>query len=160
MTSLNSMPPQARAWVYQSNRILSDAEVNTIKNSGEAFIAQWSAHGASLKASFEVLHNLFVVIMVDEQQAMASGCSIDKAVHFVKELEQQLNLNFFDRMQVAYREGNTIKTCSLSAFEKLASQNLVNENTIVFNNMVTTKSSFDTEWEVPLKNSWQSRVLV
>jgi hypothetical protein len=160
MNTIKNMPTDARVWVFQSNRSLSDAEVKHIENSGLSFITNWSAHGASLKASFDVLYNRFVVIAVDEKQAMASGCSIDKSVHFVKDLETQLNLNFFDRMQVAYRTTNEIVACSLSEFEKLASQNSVNATTIVFNNMVNTKASFDTEWEVPLKQSWQSRVLL
>ncbi len=134
--------------------------MKTIENLGSSFIADWAAHGASLNASFDVLYNRFIIIAVDEKQAMASGCSIDKSVHFVKELEKQFDLNLFDRLQVAYRKGNEIESCSLSEFEKLALQNDVNGSTIVFNNMVNTKSAFDTEWEVPLKQSWQSRVLV
>lgn len=160
MNSIKDMPSDARVWVYQSNRILSEAEVKAIEKSGLSFITEWAAHGASLKASFDILLNRFVVIAVDEKQALASGCSVDKSVHFVKELEKQFDLNFFDRMQVAYRMGNETQTCSLSEFEKLAAQNIVNESTIVFNNMVNTKLAFDTQWEVPLKLSWQSRVLV
>jgi hypothetical protein len=160
MNSIKQMPPDARVWVYQSNRNLSDAEVSTINTAGLSFTSDWTAHGASLKASFDLLYNRFVVIAVDEHQASASGCSIDKAVHFVKGLEKQFNLNFFDRMQVAFRNGNEIDSCSLSEFEKLATQNQVNESTIVFNNMVDSKSAFDSEWEVPLKQSWQNRVLV
>lgn len=159
MTSHKHMPADSRLWVYQSNRILSDVEVKAIEEDGLKFISDWAAHGASLKASFDVLHHLFVVIAVDEKQAMASGCSIDKSVHFIKELEQKFNLNLFDRMQVAYRTSNEIKVCKLSEFEKLASQGIVNESTIVFNNMVTSKAAFDSEWEVPLKQSWQNRVL-
>lgn len=159
MTTLSNMPSDARLWVYQCNRHLSDVEVKSIKEAGNRFVSDWAAHGASLKASFDVLYNLFLVIAVDEKQAIASGCSIDKSVKFVKELEQQMNLNLFDRMQVAYRNGNKIAVCRLSDFEKLAAENLVNASTIVFNNMVATKAAFDTEWEVPLKQSWQSRVL-
>jgi hypothetical protein len=157
--SISNMPSEARVWVYQSNTVLTDAEVNAIKNEGAHFISDWAAHGASLKASFDILFNRFIVIAVDEQQAMASGCSIDKSVKFVKDLEQKFNLNLFDRMQVAYKEGNDIKVCSFSDFEKLAAQETVNESTIVFNNMVTSKKAFDSEWEVPLKQSWQNRVL-
>jgi hypothetical protein len=159
MTTFKNMPADARLWVYQSNSVLSDAEVKAIEEEGVKFISDWAAHGASLKASFDVLHNLFVVIAVDEKQANASGCSIDKSVHFVKALEQKFSLNFFDRMQVAYRSATEIKVCKFSDFEKLASQGIVNESTIVFNNMVTSKSAFDNEWEVPLQQSWQSRVL-
>jgi hypothetical protein len=153
------MPPDARVWVYQSNKALSADELKAIKEEGENFISGWSAHGAALRASFEVLYDRFVVIAVDEKQALASGCSIDKSVHFIKNLEQKLHLNFFDRMQVAYKKENEILACSLNEFEKLAESKAVNEDTIVFNNMVSNKSAFEKEWEVPLKQSWQSRVL-
>ncbi|MBA3706175.1 MAG: ABC transporter ATPase [Bacteroidetes bacterium] len=154
------MPQTARVWVYQSNRLLTDAEISAIKKAGIGFIADWAAHGASLKASFDALYNRFIVIAVDEQQALASGCSIDKSVKFIKDLEQQFDLNLFDRLQVAYRKGNEIVVCHLSEFEKLAQQGIVNESTIVFNNMVTTKATFDKDWEIPLSGSWQKRVLV
>ena len=159
MNSINNMAPDSKVWVYQSNRKLSDLEVETITKSGTAFIDGWAAHGASLKSSFDILYNRFIIIAVDEKQAMASGCSIDSSIRFIKEMEQKFNLNLFDRMQVAYRSGNEILSRSLSAFEKLAEQGLVNQSTIVFNNMVTSKSAFDNEWEIPLKQSWQSRVL-
>ena len=120
MTTLASMPSDARLWVYQNDRVLSDDEVKEIKNLGEQFVSQWAAHGASLNASFDVLYNLFVVIAVDEKQAAASGCSIDSATRFVKELEQKMNLNLLDRMQVAYRQENKIAVCKLSDFEKMA----------------------------------------
>jgi len=160
METIKNMPDNARIWVYQSNKLLPDAEVTEIKKAGLNFIADWSAHGASLKASFDILYNRFIIISVDEQQAMASGCGIDKSVKFVKELEQQFNLNLFDRLQVAYRKGKGIVTCHISEFEKLADQDIINESTIVFNNMVTTIAAFNKEWEVPLKQSWHSRVLV
>jgi hypothetical protein len=159
MTTISNMPSDARVWVYQSGRKLSDAEVNSIKEAGTHFINDWAAHGASLKASFDVLYDLFIVIAVDEKQAMASGCSIDKSVKFIKELEQQMGLELFNRLQVAYRKGTEIKVCGLSDFEKLAAEKAVDASTIVFNNMITTKATFDTEWEVPLQQSWQSRVL-
>jgi hypothetical protein len=159
METIKNMPENARVWVYQSNRLLSEAEVSEAKQAGIHFLTDWSAHGASLKASFDILYNRFIVIAVDEQQAMASGCSIDKSVKFVKELEGQFGLNLFDRLQVAYRKENEILVSHLSEFEKLAQQGVINELTIVFNNMVSTKAAFDKEWEVPVKESWQKRVL-
>lgn len=153
------MPSDARVWVYQSNKSLTDAEVNSIKEEGKKFISEWTAHGAELRASFEILYNRFIVVAVDERQAMASGCSIDKSVNFMKQLEKAFGLNLFDRMQVAYREGDKIVTSPLNAFEKLADEGKINEDTIVFNNLVTHKSAFETDWEIPLKKSWQSRVL-
>ncbi len=165
---MNQMPADARVWVYQSNRVLLDVEVTAIEKAGIHFVADWTAHGASLKASIDVLYNRFIVIAVDEKQATASGCGIDKSLHFIKELEKQFNLDLLDRMQVAYRNGNEIKTCPLNnLLEELTLSGLYSEKgdkgvtteVIVFNNMITTKKQFDTEWEINLKQSWQSRVL-
>lgn len=153
------MPSDARVWVYQSGRVLTEVEVDSLKEEGAKFISGWSAHGAELKASFDILYNRFIVIGVDEGQAQASGCSIDKSVGFMKQLEKEFNLSLLDRMQVAFKEEDKIISCSLNDFEKLADQGKVNETTIVFNNMISTKSGFDSEWQVPLKKSWQSRVL-
>jgi hypothetical protein len=157
--TIQQMPSNARVWVYQSSTSLSEEQVNTILRKGQAFIESWTAHGASLKASFDVLYNRFIIISVDEQQAMASGCSIDKSLSFIKSLEQEFNLQLLDRMQVAYRRGDDIEVCSLQEFEKLAGKGLVNASTIVFNNMVSTKAAFDSTWEVPITESWQRRVL-
>lgn len=158
MESIKNMPVDARVWVYQNASEFSQAEIQAIKSEGEKFIADWSAHGAALKASFDVIYNRFIVIAVDEKQAMATGCSIDKSVQFVQKLEDQFKLNLFNRMQVAYRAGDVIAACSLAEFENLAKSNAVTPETIVFNNMVTTKAAFETEWEVPVKKSWQNRV--
>jgi hypothetical protein len=159
MLSIKQMPNDARVWVFQSNKILSDVEVINVNKAGLNFIEGWKAHGASLKASFDILYNRFIIIAVDEKQASVGGCSLDSSIHFIKELEKQFNLNLLDRMQVAYRNGNEILSCNLSEFEKLAVQNIVNESTIVFNNMISSKNDFDNKWEVNLKQSWQSRVL-
>jgi hypothetical protein len=153
------MPSDARVWVYQSNKKFSDAEIKLLEEEGAGFITDWSAHGAELKASFDILYSRFIVIAVDERQVVASGCSIDKSVNFMKQLEKKLDLNLFDRMQVAYKNEDSVIVCSLNDFEKLADENKINEDTIVFNNMVTTKSDFDSVWEVPLRKSWQNRVL-
>ena len=96
MNTIKNIPPDSKVWVYQSNRKLTDSEVETISNSGLAFIEQWAAHGASLKASFDVLYNRFIILSVDEKQAMASGCSIDSSIRFIKEIEKLLNINFND----------------------------------------------------------------
>jgi hypothetical protein len=159
MDSIKQMPVDAKVWVYQSNTRLSEEEIRAITAKGQAFIENWAAHGAALKASFDILYNRFIIIAVDEKQAQASGCSIDKSVGFMKMLEQEFNLQLFDRMQVAYRTEQEIEVCSLAEFEKLAKLGKVTPSTVVFNNMITTKAAFDSTWEIPLQESWQKSVL-
>ncbi|MEO6902927.1 MAG: ABC transporter ATPase [Bacteroidia bacterium] len=159
-TTINNMPAEAKVWVYQSNKPFTDEQLKLIATLGADFIQQWMAHGDELKASFDIINKQFIVIAVDEKQAMASGCSIDKSIELLKKIDQLFNLSLFDRLQVAYRTSTGIEVCSLAVFEKRLQEKLINSTTIVFNNMVSTKQEFETQWELPLNQSWHKRYLV
>lgn len=155
----NEMPDDARVWIYQSNIELSDDESEEINQSADDFIQRWTAHGSLLRAAFDIFYNRFLVFFVDEKQAMASGCSIDKSVKFIQEIEKAYELSLFDRLRVAYKDEKDVKTCTLAEFEKLLMTGKINEDTIVFNNLISTKSEFDKDWEGPVKESWHAKYL-
>ncbi len=157
--SSKEMPSHSRVWVYQANRPLTDAEVEQINVKTQTFVDTWTAHKAALRASFEVRYNQFLLLLIDEKQAMASGCSIDSSVHFVKALEKEMNLSFFDRLTLAYWADGILKLVSKDEFEKRMEKGEINEDTIVFNNLVQSKIDLDTKWEGPLKNSWHKALL-
>jgi hypothetical protein len=154
-----SMPDSSRVWVYQCNRLLNEAEVNEINKMAQHFVPSWDAHGALLSSNITVLHHLFILIVVDEQVAQISGCAIDKSVAFIKRVEQNLNVNFFDRMNVAFIKDKMIETCSMQEFQTLINQGKVDDHTLVFNNLVSTKKEFDSLWQIPLHKSWHKRLL-
>jgi hypothetical protein len=159
MENFNTMPENARVWVYQANKELSESEIKFIKESGERFVGGWAAHGAPLRAAFDVLYKRFVILMVDEEQAMASGCSIDSSVRFIKELEAALKLDFFNRLLICYKDNEHIASFSMNETEDLLKKGIINGDTIIFNNTVSTKKQFDLEWQIPLKSSWLNRFL-
>ena len=68
-------------------------------------------------------------------------------------------VDFLDRMTQSYKKGDKIEVVKMQDFEQLLADKKIDENTIVFNNMVTTKSDFDHLWEVPLKKSWHQQFL-
>lgn len=150
--------PLSKIWIYQSNRAFTIEESAVLTDILNSFTKTWTAHNQQLKAGYEIKYNRFIILIVDETQAGASGCSIDKSVHLMKDIEQQLNINLFDRFQVAWKEDSIIKTADRSEFELLIEQGKVNGNTIVFNNLVENLEEFRTSWETPLKNSWHSKV--
>jgi hypothetical protein len=148
----------SRVWIYQSNRPFSLHEEHRIKQKLDGFISQWEAHGSKLTAKVEIHYNRFIMLMVDEEQAGATGCSIDKSVNLMKHIEEEFDINLFDRFNIAYRDSSGIHSCTREEFEKLVSEDKITENTIVFNNLVQTVSELESKWEVPFKNSWHPRV--
>jgi len=144
----------SRVWVYQSDKKLSDSEAEQVQIQLDNFAKSWTAHNNQLKAKGEVRYNRFLILIVDEGHAGASGCSIDKSVHFIKHLEQQYNINLLDRFNLAYREGNEVLSAPRADFEEMLKQGNINSNTIVFNNMVQNLNELQTKWEVPFRDSW------
>jgi len=78
-----TFPATSRVWIYQSKTAFSETDVTEIRGHIAAFTQQWASHNRALQATGDVLHGRFIVLMVDESQAGASGCSIDSSVHFV-----------------------------------------------------------------------------
>jgi hypothetical protein len=153
------MPAHARLWVYKTPRDLGQAEQKLVRERGAAFTAGWAAHGAALDACVDVLHDRFVVIAVDEQQAAASGCSIDKSVGFIKDLEHDLNLMLTDRMFVVYEmEGHT-RSVRLQELPVLIKEGSITPDTMVFDDLVSTVGELQERFRVPLRATWMERYL-
>jgi hypothetical protein len=144
----------SRVWIYQSNKELMVDQTARLESQLNAFAQNWTAHNNQLKATGIVQYNRFIILLVDENQVGASGCSIDKSVRFMKELENEYQINLFDRFNLAYRDGEEIKSVSRNDFEELIKAGTITKNSIVFNNLVQTLDELKTKWEVPLKDSW------
>lgn len=156
---MHNFSPQSKIWVYQSDRIFTTDEVTALEKVLADFTQQWTAHNQQLKAKGEVLHNRFVVLMVDETQAEASGCSIDKSVHFLQDIEKQLGISIFNRQLVSIKTDEEVKTFTLSDLKAQFEDNTITADTLAFNTMVTTKEQFDAQWLLPINQTWIKRYL-
>ena len=107
------------------------------------------------------MHSQFLIIFANEKQAEASGCSIDRSVHFIKNLEQEYSISLLNRTLVAYKvdDEDEIVTLPQEEFIGLVAQGTLNKNTIVFNNLVTTKQDLETKWQVPIKKRWHADLI-
>lgn len=148
------MNNNSRVWLYQSNRVLTDKEVSEIQIKIKQFTNEWVSHSQALSASGDVLHNRFILLTVDESRAGASGCSIDSSVRFLQDLGMLYATDFFDRLNFAYLEDNQVKTAHKDDFAVLYSEGKINDDTIVFNNLVKDAEEMKMKWQIPLKDSW------
>ena len=157
LCAFDQLPDHARIWIYPSQRRLTADELPLIKEKITAFLEEWTAHGSDLKAGFSIPYDQFIVIALDEDAQSATGCSIDKSVHFIQSLEQTFGLVLLDKMNVNYKKENEIVTVNLKDFKKSAKSKELSSETVVFNHLVVTKSDFDSHWEGPAHSSWHNR---
>ena len=157
LVNFDTLPENSRIWIYQSNRSFSEVELNEISSKLNVFLHTWVAHGADLKAGFEIKYKRFIVIALDQDKQSATGCSIDASVQFIQELERVYSVDLMDKMNVSYKQGEYVAHKTLTEFKKMAKNKAVSKNTIVFNNLVNSKSEYQEFWEVPASESWHSR---
>ena len=157
LVPFESLPEESKVWIYQSNRKFTDQEFSEIATALENFLENWAAHGTSLEASYEMKYNRFIIIAVNQENQMATGCSIDASVQFIQDLEKKYSVDLLDKMNVTFKLGEHIAHKPLTEFKKMAKDKAVSGNTIVFNNLVNNLAEYQESWEVPAQDSWHSR---
>ena len=97
MLDLLAFPDHSRVWIYSSDQEIPDQSIPEIHQEIQAFAKNWLSHGSGLKATGGILHNYFIVLLVDEISNKPGGCSIDTSVKFIQSIGEKYNVNFFNR---------------------------------------------------------------
>lgn len=152
--------PNAKVWIYQSTRPFTESEAAKLNEQVTAFVEEWAAHGNELVADHQIFFNRFICLFVDESGYSASGCSIDSSVHFIKSLEKDHNISLLSRTDVAYvgKDGE-IKSIDMHTLNDAFNAGEITGETLVFNNLIRTRGEIETNWLIPIANSWHIRLL-
>lgn len=160
LASTSTFSPDSRVWVYTSNRPLTAEESAFAQKNLDAFCQQWTAHNQALLAKAEVFENQLVILMVDETRAGASGCSIDKSVHFLEQLGAEMGADFFERMRFAWlNEQGEMQFANRPEFAALVREERIGHETLVADTLVQTKGQLAEKWLVPYSKSWHKRLV-
>lgn len=149
--------PQSKVWVYQSDRPFTQKEIDWLNTELQLFVNSWTAHNQQLKGIGRVVEDRFVLLMVDETQTTASGCSIDSSVKFIKAIGRELQVDFFNRFLFSFKTANGIITHSVSDVASLLRDGHLNDQTEVYNCLVFTKAEFDNGFKTAFANSWMQQ---
>jgi len=148
---------QSRIWIYQADRKLTDEEVGILTQTLKASLDGWEAHGKALTASGKVFEHRFVIIAVDENDELPSGCAIDKSVHWIQSIGQSMQIDFMDR-SVAYMSANgEIQTIPVAKVKQAIEDEILTPSTMIFDNQVSTKAKWMNHWKVTASESWLNR---
>jgi hypothetical protein len=154
MKNLIDLNPNSKLWLYASDRKLSQTEIEWLNENLKKFAKDWSSHGSSLEASASVINPYFIAFAVDLSKENASGCSIDKSVKLVKELGQELNIDFFNRLKV-WIENDSDEIISIN-YSKL------NEHIdkIMYNPMIEKVGDLATKFRIPVNKFLEIKQLI
>jgi hypothetical protein len=147
-----------KIWIYLSDKELKGDLLNSVLKAGKDFVQNWKAHEMPLNATFEVQNDRFIVVSVDESTYNASGCSIDKLVRLIKQLETDHHIQLLNRLLVGYKTSTGVEVIPSSSIkEKIAAKQL-DENTLIYNVAVSDSKEYEN-WLQPLKDTWLKKYL-
>lgn len=147
-----------KVWIYLSDKELKGDLLNAVKNAGEEFVKGWKAHEMPLSATFEIVKDRFIVVSVDETQYNASGCSIDKLLRLVKQLEADHNLQLLNRLLVGYKTPSGVEVIPASLIKEKLQAKQLDENTLIYNVAASNSNEYE-QWLQPLKETWLKKYL-
>lgn len=155
---LIALPDTSKVWIYQADKPLSDSITQKVKDELYDFSMSWSSHGKELDSYGHLFHYQFLVLVADGSN-LPSGCSIDSSVHFVEALGQKYGIDFFDRNTFAYMKDDEVHFVQSKDLPEFYKNNEITDDTLMFDNLVSTKEDFIQGWIKPLKESWHKRFI-
>lgn len=149
--------PDSRVWVFVADRRLTADEGALVEGRLNAFTSGWAAHQVPLVAGWNLWGLRVLIISVDESVHAASGCSVDAMTHAVRDLGAELGVDWFNRMQVIYRDEEGAWTeAPMHAFWALRKAERVGDAHGVLNTLVKTKSQWEASGVQPFSESWHA----
>jgi hypothetical protein len=143
-------PNESRLWLYPSSREMTEAERTKIDVLCKSFVEQWAAHGNKLWAGAKTISPFFLAFVVNDALTPPSGCSIDASVRFVKQLEKEMQLDFFNRLKIVVEiDGNPVQQ-SYHDLETLAKDN---SDLRIFDPLISSLGKLRSNWPCPVEDS-------
>ena len=155
----DDLPDHGRLWVFPSNRTLSDKEAQIFMGTVSSFLDTWAAHGVPLRCAAELRDNQFLLVGVDIDSELPSGCSIDSLVNQLRNVGADIGVSVVDHTPVWYRNGAEIHAVSRAEFRAMAEAGTVTSTTTIFDSSLTTVHQLrDGNLERPASDAWHGRV--
>lgn len=148
-----------RVIIYPASRPFETKEAKAITEKLFDFLANWAAHGKPLSSSFKIEKNQFIVVCVDEEKEMASGCSIDGLGKIMREIDEEYQLGLFDRMKASFVQDGQIKTLKLQDFKSQLRSGELSKDIQVFDFSKNTYLDFLSHFLLPLEKSWAAGIV-
>lgn len=150
------LPENARLWVYQADRDLSETEQTRILGFLSRAVDTWLTHGMPMRGSVKILFNRMVLLAADTGFQQPSGCSIDSSTGWLQELGSAMGLNFFDR-SIGYFEDGRLEFFSVFNAKKQVSGGIIQPDTPIINLQIKAIHDLEKALVIPASESFLSR---
>lgn len=159
--AFETLPPNARVWVFGAGDVLDETHGKQLLSIVDEYLSQWRAHGVPLECSRDFRDNRFLAVGVDEAATGASGCSIDGLFRTLTAMQSLLGTSLVGGGVFFYRDTTGIVQCvDRNRFRELVTEGVVTLDTHVFDLTVDTVGRWRESFEKRAGDSWHRRLVV
>ena len=136
----NNISPNSKAWVYISSQKIDDNLLSFLNNRFKEFFSEWKSHGQLIEGKYKVINDYIIVIGAGVSNGDMCGRAVDAQVRFVKELDEQLNLDLLNRSKIAFNINEKLTHFEFKEIQSIINENKINQNTLWCNTFLNTNN--------------------
>lgn len=156
LVDFDQLNNKAKIFLYPSNKKFFPDLLLKIQNEVHLFVEQWSSKN-EIEVGFKIEYQRFIIIGINPGQTITTAI-IDELVSFIFKLQSEHETELLDKLNVCFKQGEFVQYKEVKEFKKLIKNKSVTKSTIVFNNLINTKSELESDWELPAEDTWYDRM--
>ena len=153
LTDFHTISDNSKLWIYGSNKTLSLGQEEYILEKIGRYLQNWEYHKNPLTAAVKILESRFIVIALDHHEYGVGGCSIDSLQRIIQQLEIELDLSLFNRLNVFCKIKDEVHCVSSIELKSIATS-----DTLFYDLSIEKKSDLNTYLK-PISDGWCSRFI-
>ena len=155
----NKISENYTCWVYQIGKMITQKEKVFISKSLESFCEKWKSHNNSVKSSYVIDFDSFIILFADQRINKVSGCAIDEKSRVIRQIGNNLKIKILPYINTGVFINN--KLVFLSKEEIISKLNLkeINGNSDIINITIKSKKDYEEKWILKIKESWLKNFL-
>ena len=155
----NKISENYTCWVYQIGKMITQKEKVFISKSLESFCEKWTSHNNSVKSSYVIDFDSFIILFADQRINKVSGCAIDEKSRVIRQIGNNLKIKILPYINTGVFINNKLVFLSKEEIISKLNSNEINGNSDIINITIKSKKDYEEKWILKIKESWLKNFL-
>ena len=155
----NKISENYTCWVYQIGKMITQKEKVFISKSLESFCEKWTSHNNSVKSSYVIDFDSFIILFADQRINKVSGCAIDEKSRVTRQIGNNLKIKILPYINTGVFINNKLVFLSKEEIISKLNSKEINGNSDIINITIKSKKDYEEKWILKIKESWLKNFL-
>ena len=155
----NKISENYTCWVYQTEKMMTQKEKVFISKSLESFCEKWTSHNNSVKSSYVIDFDSFIILFADQSINKVSGCAIDEQSRVIRQIGNNLKIKILPYINTGVFINNKLVFLSKEEIVSKLNSNEINGDSDIINITIKSKKDYEEKRILKIKESWLKNFL-